>query len=426
VTGFAIGALVLLGLTLLLLGWPLWSARRRGAVATDASQIVTAYRDQLSDLRTDLSVGTLDAERFEQSRRELDHRLLQEIDAAAAPVAPAAAGSPDKRGGWIVIALFVLALPIGLYWRFGAVGAFDPALAARGPTVTPQQVEAMVGRLQAHLKEVPSDGEGWMMLGRSYNVLGRYAEAADAYGHAAPLTPDDAQFFADYADALAMANGRSLDGEPMKLVQRALQIDPANPKALALAGTFAFENRSYPLAIQLWQRAQAGSAQQDPEFAAALENSIAEARERGGLATAAPASPPASVPNAATNPAPESATAAAGAASVRGRVTLAPALAAKAEPGDTVFIFARAEQGPRMPLALLRRQVKDLPLDFTLDDSNAMMPQLSLSKFGRVVIGARISKSGDAAPHPGDLRGESGPVAVGASGVSLEIAEVVP
>jgi cytochrome c-type biogenesis protein CcmH len=237
-TGFAVCALVLLGLTLLLLGWPLWSARRRGAAPTDASQIVTAYRDQLSDLRTDLSVGTLDAERFEQSRRELDHRLLQEIDAAAAPVAAAAtsAGSPDKRGGWIVIALFVLALPIGLYWRFGAVGAFDPALAARGPTVTPQQVEAMVGRLQAHLKEVPSDGEGWMMLGRSYNVLGRYAEAADAYGHAAPLIPDDAQFFADYADALAMANGRSLDGEPMKLVQRALQIDPANPKALALAG----------------------------------------------------------------------------------------------------------------------------------------------------------------------------------------------
>lgn len=256
------------------------------------------------------------------------------------------------------------------------------------------------------------------MLGRSYAVMGQHDKAVPAFKQAAALRPDDAVLLADYADALAVANGRNLEGEPNRLIEQALKVDPNNLKALSLAGTVAFYRKDYALALKHWEKM--GTIDPQSPFVQQIQGGIDEARKlMGGGPSPGPA------PIAQTAPPPPAPVAAGGNMAVSGVVSLAPALAAKADPQDTVFVFARAAEGPRMPLAILRKQVKDLPLTFTLDDSMAMTPAAKLSSAQRVIVGARISKRGDATAQPGDLQGLSAPVAPGASGLKIEIAQVV-
>lgn len=249
------------------------------------------------------------------------------------------------------------------------------------------------------------------MLGRSYTALGEFADAARAYGNAVARSGSDATLLADYADALAMAQGRRLDGEPEKLIERALAIDPQNLKALALAGSAAFERHDYSAAAAYWERILK-VVPEDSQFAQPVRASIAEARE-----LAKQPSSPVPVARAATaaDKAPPAAKA------VSGIVQLAPALAARVAPDDTLFIFARAAEGPRMPLAVIRARAKDLPFKFTLDDRNAMAQGMKLSSQERVVVGARISKSGNATPQAGDLEGLTQPVKVGAADIMVRI-----
>jgi cytochrome c-type biogenesis protein CcmH len=274
------------------------------------------------------------------------------------------------------------------------------------------------------------------MLSRSYLVLGRLEEAAQASERVLKLTPNDAQALADHADVLAMRAGRVLDGEPMKLIERALKLDPDNLKALALAGAAAFDRGDGNEAARLWDRVALLGPPGSPVVQQAREGA-AEARkmaaERAGPTggTAAPAPGQAQAPAAAPAQAPGATQKAPVAGpTVRGTVTLSAALKAQAKPEDTVFIFARnAESGPgasRMPLAIVRKQVKDLPASFTLDDSLAMGPGMGLSSAQQVVVGARISRSGQAMPQPGDLEGLSAPVAVGSQGVVVEISRALP
>jgi cytochrome c-type biogenesis protein CcmH len=287
----------------------------------------------------------------------------------------------------LVAALAVPVLAFAVYWFVGTPSAVVPP---------EDQINAMVERLAAKMRARPDDVEGWKLLGRSYAVLGRFKESAEAYGQALKRSPKDAQVLADFADALAMAQGQSLQGEPEQLVQRALEIDPSNLKALALAGTAAFGRKDYKAAAAYWER-MLPLVPADSEDAKAIRSNVDEARALSGDSKKK---------------------------SLKGTVKLAPALASKASPDDTVFIFARAEQGPPMPLAVLRKQVKDLPASFALDDSMAMAPQLRLSSQPRVVVGARISKSGSATPQPGDLEGLSKPVANDAAGVAVTIDKV--
>jgi cytochrome c-type biogenesis protein CcmH len=273
--------------------------------------------------------------------------------------------------------------------------------------VTPEQIAQMVEALAVRLKEQPDNVQGWLMLARSYNALGRYPEAAQAYAQLVQRVPDDAQLLADYADVLAMTQNRDLSGEPERLIRRAVEIDGNNVKALALLGTLEFNRQNFAKAAESWQKILP-LVPPESDFARNLQSSIAEAQQKGGLAVAP----------AAAKPAPA---AAAGGGRVSGKVTLAPELAAKAAPTDTVFVFARAAQGPRMPLVILRKQVKDLPAEFVLDDSMAMSPNMRLSSVPQVVVGARISKTGNASVQPGDLEGLSQPVAAGASGLAIVI-----
>ncbi|HEX4583800.1 MAG TPA: c-type cytochrome biogenesis protein CcmI [Burkholderiaceae bacterium] len=436
-TTFLLCAALLLAFALAFLLWPLL----RSGVRTGGREraIVSVYRDQLRELNTDHVAGTINDEQLESGRRELERRLLQEI------AQPDSGAGVTRRAGLTAgaISAFVLVVPIGMYLALGTPAAINPlssesqASAAQGQggsdnaphPITPEQVQAMIDQLAKRLEENPGNGEGWAMLARSYSYLRKFPEAVKAYEKATQLLPNDSHLFADYADALAMTQERRLTGAPMKLIERALAIDPKDVKALALAGSEAFDRRDYKAAVAYWDRAvKAGPS--DAQFAQQLQAGLVEARQLAGggavppmvEATAPQAAPPADRAAATKEPsAPAAAT-----ASVKGRVVLAAALAGKAAPTDTLFVFARASQGPRMPLALLKRQVKDLPLEFALDDSMSMMPDLKLSKFSSVVVGARVSKAGDAMPASGDLQGFSAPVKVGSSGVDVRIDQVVP
>ena len=365
--------------------------------------------------------------------------------AAATELAtPSAAARPSGRL-LIGLALFALVFATAGYAWLGNPGAITVApgmaSAAAGEAAAQAagraQFEAMAERLAERLKTQPDDAEGWSMLARSYNLLERYPEALVAYQRVIALRPKAAQGYADYADVLGMSQGRKLAGEPEKWITQALQLDPDNAKALSLAGTVAFDKDDFARAAQRWQRAL-GQVEPGSEMAKRLRGGVDEARQRAGLpalppeaavASGATAAPATAEPDGPGNRAVGSSAvpgAPAASASVQVRIALAPALAAKAAPDDTVFIFARALQGAKAPLAIQRRQVKDLPLDLTLDDSMAMSPALRLSSVSQVVIGARISKSGHAMPQPGDLQGLSPAVAVGTRGLQLQIGEVLP
>ena len=380
---------------------PLLSRGRRESASRDALN-VAVYRDQLRELEADRDAGKLGAEDYERSRRELEKRLLEDVEPKAGGKGAAGAAG---RGMPTAAAAGILLVAAGTYLAVGNPGAMNPA--ARAPQMGMAQIEAMVQGLAERLQKEPDDVEGWKMLGRSYTVLGRFAEAANAYSNAAMRAPRDAQVLADLADALAMARGQNMKGEPEKLVLHALQIDPKNLKALALAGTAAFDRRDFRAAARYWER-MLPLVQPGSEDARVIQSNLDEARAAAGAAgPAARAGKPAA------------------AAALRGVVRLAPELASKISPADTLFVFARAAEGPAMPLAVLRRRAGDLPLSFSLDDSMAMSPAMKLSAFPRVVVGARISKSGGATPQPGDLQGASQPVANSSGAVSVTIDKIV-
>jgi cytochrome c-type biogenesis protein CcmH len=279
----------------------------------------------------------------------------------------------------------------------------------------------MVTQATEQARQNPQDKAAWAMLAHSHEMLGQFAEASKAYAKLAALAPDDAQVLADYADALGVANGRSLLGEPEALIQRALARDAKNVKALMLASTLAMEKNDTAAAIQQLERARSVSG--DAALNRQIDQSLAQLK--------APPTAPASA--AAASAAAASAPAAAaskprlsvGPAQVAGRVWLAQDLAATAPADATVFIMALPAQGSRMPVALLRKKVKDLPLAFTLDESMAMVKDSSLAQVANVVVVARVSLRGDVNPKAGDLQGLSAPVPVGTSGLKLEISEVL-
>jgi cytochrome c-type biogenesis protein CcmH len=385
---------------------PLLRHRAGGEVDRSASN-AAILRDQLRELDADLARGAISAEHHAQARQELERRVLEEV-----PGQPASAAGAQRGTPWVA-ALFAAVVPIAavlLYLAVGSPEALGPQAAARaggpGHDFTPEQVEKMVSDLAARLANEPDNLEGWVVLARTYHVLKRYDAAAAAYERALKLAPHEPDLLADFADALGTAQGGNLAGKPLALVKRALEIDPTHWKALALAGTEAFNRKDYGTAVAYWEKLRA-HAPAGSQLAQSIDASIAEARSLGGLGSSAP-------------PAVAAAPVAAG-GRVTGTVALGAALRDRASPEDTVFVFARAADGPRAPLAILRRQVKDLPFEFALDDSMAMAPNMKLSSFPEVVVGARVSRSGNATPQSGDLEGFSGPVRVGASGVAVVI-----
>jgi cytochrome c-type biogenesis protein CcmH len=399
-TAFLIAAALLTAGGMVFVLWPLLRPAA-GARTTVRAANLSIYRDQFAELERDLRLGTLDATQYENARAELERRLLEEVAAQ-----PADAGAARRSGRMLAVLVAVL-MPLCaglLYWHLGqpqGIGAPKQAVPEAGD-ITQADFEAMTRQLAERMAANPDDPVGWLMLGRAYRALERFPEAVQALQEADRRKPNEPEILAEYAEALALERGRKLEGEPTRLLERALKIDPNHPKALTLAGSAAFEAKDYKRAIGYWERLQA-QVPADSELAQALQAGLAQARELAGTKSAP-----------------------AGAETIRGEVRLAAGLAGRAGPEDTVFVVARAAEGPRMPLAVLRKQVKDLPLRFALDDSLAMAPQMKLSGFPKVIVTARISKSGNAAAQSGDLEGASAPVQPGASGVVITVDSVVP
>jgi cytochrome c-type biogenesis protein CcmH len=411
---------------------PLLKRGRPAAVAREASN-VALLRDQLRELDADLATGTMPRDQYDQAKRELEQRVLEESQAI-----PGGASAPTQSAAWTA-AILGSALPIAALLLYLAVGnhdAFAP-MAARSAKdgadheVTPQQVEAMALSLAAKLEKEPGNVDGWVMLARTYYAMNRHAEAARAFDRAVALVPDNADLLADYADSVGAAEG-GLRGKSLELIARALKADPTHWKALALAGTAAFNRKDFQQAVDYWERMKK-TVPPDSPIAGSIDASIAEARELGGLKAGPPSGGQALAAGAAKGPsspapapAPAPPASPSSVAAIAGTVSLAPALAAKVAPTDVVYIFARAAEGPKMPLAIIRKQVKDLPIPFSLDDSMAMAPNFALSNFSSIVIGARVSKSGSAAPQSGDLEGLSPAVRVGVTGLAVVIDRALP
>lgn len=414
---------------------PVLLRSRRAQAPVDAAarraSTLAILREQAAQLDAELASGQLDAEQHRAAREDIERRVLEEADLAI-PASRAVSAAPPAERPWKSAWLLALGVPLlvaTIYSRVGSPQAIEapppPPVASLGAdNVTDAQVEELVTKLAAAMEQKPDDLAGWTLLARTYAVLQRFTEASKAYARATALAPNDAQLLADHADVLAMLQGQKISGEPARLVTRALQIDPKNLKALALAGGAAFEAGQYPQAIEYWTMARQLSPADTP-FSENLDRSLVDARRalQGGT-PGTPAEPEATT--AAPGTSAQSLPSAPGPAHVSGVVSLSPALAAKAAPGDTVFIFARAAEGPRMPLAILRRTVADLPISFTLDDAMAMSPAMKLSNFPVVVVGARVSKSGNALPSPGDLSGQVAGVKLGAEGLQVVIDTVQP
>jgi cytochrome c-type biogenesis protein CcmH len=387
---------------------PLLRRRGPGADTDRDATNVKLYRDELAEIERERAEGTLGEVQYREARQEIERRLLEDVQpgAQSAPAAPA--GNRAARWAAITVAVALPLVAVLGYLKFGDMQALNPAVRQEGHPVTPAQLTEMTDKLAQRLKQNPDDPAGWTMLGRSYAVLGRFQESADAYAHAVALAGDDANLLADYADTLAMARGGNLVGEPMQIVQRGLKIDPRNVKLLALAGSAEFSRHNYAEAVRYWERSLA-EIPPGSDFRHAVESSIEEARKAGNL----PAAPEKKTEIAADSKA------------ITGTVSLAPALASKVDPGDTLFVFARPVKGPPMPVAILRVAASQLPYTFRLDDSQSMAAGSTLSSQTEVVVSARISKSGNALPRPGDLEGDSAPVAPGASGLQVAIDRVV-
>jgi len=407
-----------------LLVWPL--LKRTTAVSGDErDNRLAVYRQQFAELEQDQKNGVLTDELYQQARHELERRLLDET--GSADTAPTAARwQVNSRLVAVVVAIIVPLTSVALYWTFGNPLAIThpsaSAFLAQGNSdsdrMSAEGIESLLERLKKKLEQNPNDGAGWILLARSYVSMARYSEAVAIYEKAVSLIPDDAQLLADYADALGVVQGRTLEGKPELLIQQALKRDPQNVKALMMVGTVAFDRKQYGDAARYWVQARANlPPDAEPEVLQELASAIEEAKglagEKGPTATATV------TPAGSAKPAGQS-------LAIGGTVTLAPHLASKGSPTDTLFVFAKAVEGPPMPVSIVRVMKKDLPFTFRLDDSTSPMPARKLSDAGTVVIVARLSKSGEAMPKSGDLQGMSQPVKPGMNGINVVIDREIP
>ena len=380
--------------------------RNRSVEAVSRDDLNTnVIREQLAELDADLTNGKLDKSQYDAARMDVEQELLYDLGSAGSEPAD----KPERSGRWITL-LIIPAIPLCavlLYQLMGSAELIDRLQQARISQTQPAQqqsqpsgsIEDMVAKLAERLQQQPDDLKGWVMLARSYAIMKRYSEAEAAYANVLRLGGENADLLTDYVDTMVMADGGAFNDESAALLTRALELEPDNLKALWLAGHWKNQSGEHQEAIDYWQRA---AAQLPPgsKDVAVITSQINELQTKLGIQT-----------EPAPTPAPTVATAGTGqSASLTVQVTLDSNVAAAASPEDTVFIFARAAQGPRMPLAIVRTQVKDLPATVTLDDSMAMTPQMVLSNFDQVTVGARVSKSGGAMPVSGDLQGIVSPI----------------
>ena len=428
---------VTLGMALCVAGVVVWVLLRQGPVVTSASQSqanVKVYREQILDLDREHANGHLSDSEWQQSRDELSVRLLQDTAVEDEPHVITQAQSWRTA---VVIALVFPISALALYIWLGAPEAINPmppaavSAEAAAEQAAPPNLDQIVENLASKLQADPNNLEGWVLLGRTHRSMGNLDAALSAFDRALKLNADDELILAR-AEVLAAKNQGRFDGEPWRVIREVLQRDPQNYAALLLAGSASYADNRYADALEFWQRARLRLSADHPDVPNLIEAmSTVQAKLKNPAspsatpaAQGAPSAPASGSAAAGTAPAAAVPSAAGGAASalnVSGQVRLSAALKSQTSPTDVVFVYAVPANGERMPLALLKTTVAQLPLKFTLDDSSAMLPDRKLSGASQVFVKARISKSGNAIPQPGDWEGSLGPVKVGSTGLDLEI-----
>ncbi|UTW07345.1 c-type cytochrome biogenesis protein CcmI [Pseudomonas benzenivorans] len=374
------GLLLLAALAFLLI--PVLRARKVQAEEDRTALNVTLYQERLRELEDEHEAGILTAAQLQAGRDEAARELLADTEDAASGARTGVLGGKVP----LIAALLMPLLGYGLYLNWGAI---DQVERAQVLAEQPKSIEEMTARLEATVKDNPESAEGWYFLGRTYMAQERAGEAAKAFERAVAIVGREPELLGQWAQALYFAGNKQWTGQIQGLIDEALKADAAEVTSLGLLGIAAFEAGRYAEAIDHWQRLVAALPEQDPSRQA-IEGGIARARER--LQSAGEAKASAAAP-----------------AQLTVKVELAAALREQVQPGDSVFVFARAVSGPPMPLAVKRLTVADLPAEVSLSDSDAMMPQLKLSGFAQVQLVARVSRNGDATA--GEWVGRSQPLA---------------
>jgi len=433
--GFILAALALMAGVVFVLARAWWQGARQAhdAQPPSAQEMAQAntqvYRDQLEELEREYLAGNLTQAELHATRDELAQRLLDDVATDAPALVTSAPSASDEvkafRKPWRAVVALGVALPVLAVVMYGVLGqpmALDPSVLARGAgeneEVTPEKLATMATALIRRLQDEPNSMEGWVMLGRVQRARGRYEEAAEALAKALALSRDD-NLLIERAEVLAQKNGGSFAGEPWSIIQRVLAADPHHLNALFLAGSASYAEMNFRSALRFWERAREVVAADSPD-APELDRAIAEARQQLGLPPI-PARAATAKNNAPSGPA----NAAQQAVRISGRVSVAPELASKVAPSDTVFIYATPVSGSRMPVAIVKISASQLPYDFVLDDSTAMNPNVKLSGMEEVTVRARISKTGNAAAQPNDLGVSVTPVKPGSAGLNLMVREAL-
>ena len=398
--------LIALGIALCVAVVFLWVLLRERKPVTQASQAkanAKVYRDQILDLDREHDSGHISDQEWQQSRDELSLRLLEDTAAVDDPAA-----KTEKPAIWTAVVLAV-ALPLGsmgMYMWVGQPEALNPLALKTPDQVDPKDLTKMAQTLAEKLQDKPDNLQGWVMLGRTYRTLENFDAALRAYDSALKLSDDD-DLKLERIEVIAMQRQGQFEGEPWNVIREVLQRDPQHFGALLTAGSASYAEGKFADALKYWEQARKPLDANNPDLQG-LESAIATVRERLGM-------PPAKATPAATS-----------GLNVTGQVNLSASLKSKASPNDVVFIYATPANGDRMPLAIFKTTVSQLPFNFTLDDSTAMAPDRKLSAAGEVMVKVRVSKSGNAMPQSGDLSGSLGPVKVGAKGLKLEIKDQIP
>lgn len=363
---------------------PLWRKHPVAEADQDQRNIAIA-RQRLAELKEQLQAGALTQELYDEQRVELEQALSDDLDIHShAKVSP-------SQGRWMASVL-VLAIPMvagSLYWTLGSYRSLSQ-VEQTAATPEQEQISKMVAGLAERLEKQPDDALGWTMLGRSYKYLQQYPKAVAAFERAYKLLGDQPEIMLLYADALAFANNEQLGGKPSELIFKALAMEPNNVTGLWLGGMAKGQTGDFAAAMDLWKKLEAQlppGSEARQEIQGLLAKLVTQMQE--GAAAPAESKPAQPVEM----------------ASIDVQVSLAAELQKSTNPNDTVFIYAQALSGPKMPLAIVRKQVSDLPLIVSLTDAMAMMPNMKLSNFEQVKLLARISKSGGATQQPGDLIG---------------------
>ncbi len=397
---FWIFAIAMLVIALVILLRPL----RLDSDKSDAdrtAQNIAITKERLNELKVEFEQDTISEEEYQQTREELEQALLNDVEQPAAENSRITNNESYNRIARFVLLFAVPVFAISLYAYLGKPELIEAGkqqvAAPTGHTSASGKskmgtVEEMVEKLAAKLKQNPNNAEGWYMLGRSYMSMKKFKEAAAALEKTNQLVPNNPAVMLRYADALTMSRGGQISGKPFELILKALELQPNDPTGLWLAGMGYEEQGDYNNAISYWRRLL--PLLKDEKSLTEVKILIRQAKMKAGpnykeqAETETEKKQDKGIQNISLN------------------VSLDKSLLSKASADDAVFIFARAANGPPMPLAVVRKQVRDLPIKVILDDSMAMTPSMKLSSFSKVHVVARISKSGSAKVQAGDLESE--------------------